>query len=85
MYSYSWHTLNSIKVRTTFHNFNYSKIWALPSNHKTLTNNIIISSVYNRFSDRAGLPPHRMSSPGVLMKRIGADLLRPDDFPMSNT
>ena len=43
-----------------------------------------ISSVYSQFSDRVGLPLHSIPSSGVLMKSIGAELLRPDALPGVN-
>ena len=42
------------------------------------------SSVYSPFSDRVGLPPHNTPFPRVLMKSIGAVLLRPDALPDVN-
>ena len=43
-----------------------------------------ISSVYSPFSDGFGLPLHNIPSSGVLMKSIGAELLRPDALPGVN-
>ena len=37
---------------------------------------LYISSVYNTFSDRVGLPLNNITSSGVLMKSIGAEYLR---------
>ena len=35
---------------------------------------VIAASVYSPFSNRVGLPLHKIPSKGVLMKSIGADL-----------
>ena len=43
-----------------------------------------ISSVYSPFSDRVGLPLHKIPSSGVLMKSIGAEFLLPDALPDVN-
>ena len=43
--------------------------------------------IYHRFivlSDRVGLPLHIIPSPGVLMKNIEAEFLRPDALPGVN-
>ena len=51
-----------------------------PCIQSDLENNVLyiyiyISLVYSLYSDRVGLPVHNISSPGVLMKSIGAELL----------
>ena len=43
-----------------------------------------VASVYSPFSDRVGLPLHNIPSPGVLMKSIVAEFLRPDALPGVN-
>ena len=45
---------------------------------------ILLSSVCSPFSERVGLHPHNAPFPGVLMKSIGAEFLRPDAFPGVN-
>ena len=45
---------------------------------------VYISSVYSPFSDRVGLPVYNIPSTGVLMKSIGAEILRPDALPGIN-
>ena len=53
--------------------------------HIYLVHYIYISSVYSPFSDRVRLPLHNVPSPGVLMKNIGAGILRPDALPGEST
>ena len=45
---------------------------------------IYISSVYSSFSDGVGLPLHITLLLHVLMKSIGAEVLRPDALPGVN-
>ena len=43
-----------------------------------------LTMVYSPFSERVGLHPQNAPFPEVLMKSIGAELLRSDDLPGVN-